>query len=299
MVIKLFDDNKKMKPLVSKIGWNILQLLKNEESYPLKIAKTLGIHEQKVYYHIKKLYEAGIISIAREEDIKGASAKFYAPTSQAYGLSLDKSRNEISAKILSFFNEFNKNGFSGKIIVGSPEPHGPLKAWAKDAHYSAMLSFFLGNHLIAVNPADSISLDADIKLKENYSGNFILIGGPGVNMLTYDFNEHFPARFMADFVGEAPSANFGKGFKSSKTGKEYSMPQIGVIQKIKNPHDEKSSIIVFAGVGKPGTYSAIYSFISNPIEILKDYDEKKDFCRIVEGNDLNGDGKIDSFEVIE
>ncbi|MFA5333808.1 MAG: helix-turn-helix domain-containing protein [Candidatus Nanoarchaeia archaeon] len=298
MVMKLFNNNKQMLPLVSATGWKILLFLDKEPSYSLKIAKALGIHEQKIYYHINKLFKAGIISIVKEEKIKGAKAKFYSPTANIYGLSLNLKDNEINSKLLEFFNEFNQKGFSGEIVVGSPEPHGILKTWAKDAYYSAMLSFFLGNYL-AFNTPDSIVLDTDVKLKSDYSNNFILIGGPGVNVITFEFNEQFIVKFQTDFVGEAPSANFGKGFKSKKTGKEYTSSSIGVIQKIKNPNNPKKAIIVFAGVGKLGTYSAIYSLITSPQEILKDYSKDSDFYRIVQGNDLNGDGKIDSFEVLE
>jgi DNA-binding Lrp family transcriptional regulator len=298
MVVKLFSDNKNLMPLVSEIGWKILTLLDKEPSYSLKIAKNLGLHEQKVYYHINQLFKAGIITIVKEEKIKGASAKFYAPTANVYGLSLNPKENTINSLVLEFFKEFNLKGFGGKIIVGSPEPHGILKTWAKDAHYASMLSFFIGNYLPFNNP-DSIMLDTEAKLKSDYSDNFILVGGPGVNVITLEFNELLPVKFQTDFVGEAPSANFGKGFKSIKSGKEYTESSIGAIQKIKNPNNPKKSIIVFAGVGKLGTYSAIYSLISSPAEVLKDYSAKNDFFRVVKGNDLNGDGKIDSFEVLE
>jgi len=298
MVIKLFSDNRNLMPLVSKIGWRILLFLDKEPSYSLKVAKSLGIHEQKVYYHINKLFKAGIISIAKEEKIKGANAKFYSPTANIYGLSLNSKENAANSAVLDFFNEFNSSGFSGKIIVGSPEPHGPLKTWAKDSHYSSMLSFFLGNYINFSSP-DSILLDSEAKLKSDYSDNFILIGGPGVNVLTFEFNEHLPVKFQTDFLGQAPSANFGKGFKSKKTGKEYTASSIGVIQKIQNPKNPKKAIIVFAGVGKLGTYSAIYSFITSPEKVLKDYSKDSEFSRIVQGNDIDGDGKIDSFEVLE
>jgi DNA-binding transcriptional ArsR family regulator len=299
MVIKLFSDNREIMPLVSAIGWKILLFLDKEPSYSLKIAKSLGIHEQKVYYHINKLLKAGIIALSKEEKIKGANAKYYAPTADVYGLSLNANENNKNSKIHDFFKEFNINGFSGKIIVGSPEPHGLLKTWAKDSYYSAMLSFFLGNYISFASP-DSIGIDTEIKLKSEYSeDNFILIGGPGVNVITLEFNKYFPAKFQTEFLGEAPSANFGKGFKSNKTGKEYTDSSVGVIQKIRNPNNPKKSVIVFAGVGKLGTYSAIYSLITSPQEILKDYSGDDDFCRIVQGNDLDGDGRIDSFEVLE
>ena len=44
-----------------------------------------------------------------------------------------------------FFKEFIDNGiFDGKIVVGSPQPHGPFKTSARDGHYAAHLALFLG-----------------------------------------------------------------------------------------------------------------------------------------------------------
>ena len=53
--IVVFDDPERLKAVLSKLSWRILQLLSEKEMYPMEVAKKLGVHEQKVYYHIRKL----------------------------------------------------------------------------------------------------------------------------------------------------------------------------------------------------------------------------------------------------
>ncbi|MBN1923407.1 MAG: helix-turn-helix domain-containing protein [Nanoarchaeota archaeon] len=301
---EVFEKPSSIKPLVSELAWNILLSIKDEPLYPLQIAKKLNVHEQKVYYHINNLVKAGLVKVVKEEDIKGASAKFYSPVSPVFAVDLGfgkspaKNNGVASSKTIDFFKEFNKDNFNGYIIVGSPEAHGPLKTWANDGHYSNYLAFFLGN-FIKFSHDSFIELDIDVKARNKFDDNFILIGGPGVNVITYEFNNYLPVKFDTQFIGEAPSANFGKGFISSKTKKVYTNPAIGVIEKIENPNDKNKTVILLAGVSKRGTLSALLALTREPDKILKDYTPGKPFARVVEGFDLSGDGKIDNFEVKE
>lgn len=295
---------KLLKSLSSPLAWKILQELKSEPLYPLQIAKKLNIHEQKVYYHISNLFKAGIIKIVKEKDIRGAVAKFYSPSFPAFAVSLDYGKKLINDKlfvnnnVLNFFKEFNKDAFTGYIVVGSPEPHGPLNSWAKDGHYANIVSMFLGN-FIKFSKSQFIDLDININAKEKWNKNFILIGGPGVNVITFKFNEDFISKFDTKFIGEAPSASLGRGLTSSKTKKLYTEPTIGVIQKIVNPLDNTKSIILLAGNSKRGTLAAIIALTQKNDELLKDYEMDKPFCKIVKGFDLSGDGIIDSVEILE
>jgi predicted transcriptional regulator len=301
----VFNNPKNIKPLVSELAWKILNTMKEEPLYPLQIAKKLEVHEQKVYYHINNLVKAGLIRVVKEQDIKGANAKFYSPVAfvfsvdLGFGKSIVQTSNVTNSKCLDFFKEYNKNGFfNGLIVVGSPEAHGPLQSWARDGHYSNFVSFFLGN-FIKFSNEQFVDLDIKINAKEKFDENFILIGGPGVNVITFKFNKHLPVKFETEFVGEAPTASFGRGFVSTKTKKEYTNANIGVIQKIPNPFDKSKSIIVLAGITKRGTISAILALTRENSKVLKDYDKDKSFSRVVEGHDLSGDGVIDSIEVLE
>ncbi|MDI6904717.1 MAG: helix-turn-helix domain-containing protein, partial [Candidatus Bathyarchaeia archaeon] len=75
--IAIVKDPQKLKMILNRLSWKILVMLSEREMYPLEIAKKLGIHEQKVYYHIRKLARAGVITVTREEKKKGAIAKYY------------------------------------------------------------------------------------------------------------------------------------------------------------------------------------------------------------------------------
>src|SRR4030067_873445 len=97
---------------------------------------------------------------------------------------------EIARKLV-----INENGAcEGKIVVGSPTPHGPFKTSARDGHYAAHLTFFLGQ--FAKMPTEfAIKLDVDVTAEKEEKNNLILVGGPGTNLLTQEINEYLPVRF--------------------------------------------------------------------------------------------------------
>ena len=121
-------DSQKLKMILDKLSWKILLLLAEKEMYPLEVARQLGIHEQKVYYHIRKLAKAGAITIAKEEKRKGATAKYYKPVSPAFGIEFPPGYKTMqtpsliaaSEQIQNFFAEFIDD-FNGSfmVLVGS------------------------------------------------------------------------------------------------------------------------------------------------------------------------------------
>jgi len=145
--ICIMKDSQKLKMIAGKLSWKILKMLSEKEMYPLEIARQLGMHEQKVYYHIRKLANAGAIKVERQEKKKGALAKYYKTVSPAFGIEFPQgykimqrpSLLNLNAQVQEFFKEFIlENGhFDGKIVVGSPTPHGPFKTSARDGHYAA------------------------------------------------------------------------------------------------------------------------------------------------------------------
>ena len=86
--IAVFKDPEKLKSILNKLSWKILQLLSEQEMYPMEIARKLRLHEQKVYYHIRKLVKASVIEVVREEETKGAVAKYYKAVFPAMGIEL-------------------------------------------------------------------------------------------------------------------------------------------------------------------------------------------------------------------
>jgi DNA-binding transcriptional ArsR family regulator len=303
--ILIIKDPQKLKMMLSRLSWKILVLLSEGEMYPMEIAKKLGIHEQKVYYHIRKLVKAGAIVVTREEEKKGATAKYYKVVSPAFGIELPLGYRTIrrlsllsmDEQLQEFFKELMKKDgtFEGKIVVGSPTPHGPFKTSARDGHYASYLTFFLGQ--FAKMPEEfAIKLDVDVKAEKEEKGNLILVGGPGTNLLTQEVNEYLPIRF--NMQSSEQGFLFG-GLVSRKTSHVYTADTVGLIAKIVNPWDNTKRIIVLAGNKAVGTKACVLALANFWKKTLKGYHGEDAFAAAIQGFDLDGDGKVDSIEVLE
>jgi DNA-binding transcriptional ArsR family regulator len=302
--IAIFDNPEKLKKALNKLTWKILTMLSEKDMYPMEVAKKLGIHEQIVYYHIRKLAKTGAIKLVKKEDKKGAVAKYYRATFPAFGVELPFGGERVTkplptvldANLRRFLTPIlSENGvFDGKIVVGSPEPHGPFKTIARDGHYAAYLTFFLGG--FARFPDEFvIKLDVDVKAEKEEGSNLILVGGPGTNLLTQEINDHLPIRFNM-----TPSKHgflFG-GLFSQKTKNVYTDDNVGLIAKIRNPWNNGKSVIVLAGNKAVGTKACVIGLAKFWKQVLENYDEEP-FATVIKGFDLDGDGKIDSVEVLE
>jgi hypothetical protein len=264
------------------------------------------MHEQKVYYHIRKLERTGAIVVVREEKRKGATAKYFKTVSPAFGVEFPNgyrimqrpSLVSVNGQIQGFFQEFiNKNGsFDGKIVVGCPAPHGPFKTSARDGHYAAHLAFFLGQFV--KNPEEfAIKLDTDVKAEKEEKNNLILVGGPGTNLLTQEINEYLPVRFI---MQSSENGFLLGGMVSQRTSRVYTADHAGLVAKIANPWDSSKRIIVVAGNKAVGTKACVLALTNFWSKTLHKYRRGDDaFAAVVQGFDLDGDGKVDSIEVSE
>jgi DNA-binding transcriptional ArsR family regulator len=291
-------------------SWKILTTLSEKEMYPLEIARHLNIHEQKVYYHIRKMEKTGAITIQREENKKGAIAKYYKTTAQAFGIELPTNNQHTQPTqniycynpntpetLQKFFQEFlNKNILDGKIVVGSPQPHGPFKTSSRDGHYAAHLTLFMGQ-FTKIPEEFAVKLDVDVKAEKEEKNSLILVGGPGTNLLTQEINDYLPIKFIMH-----PSEQgylFG-GLTSEKTGRNYTSDSAGLIAKITNPWNKNKHIIVIAGNKAVGTKACVLALTNFWEKTLQHFDENKDaFAVVIQGFDLDGDGKVDAIEVYE
>ena len=303
--IAVFDNPERLKAALNKLSWRILQLLSEQEMYPMEVAKKLEVHEQKVYYHIRKLARVGIVKVVKEEEKKGAVAKYYKASFPALGVELpfgyQKIKNvlvpSIDEKMKQFLSSFLKEDgtFDGKIIVGSPDPHGPFKARARDGHYAAYLTLFLGQFVDL--PEDfPIKLDVDVKAEKEESNNLISVGGPGTNLITQEANEFLPIRF--NMMPSKHGFLLG-GLVSEKTKNVYTADNIGVIARIPNPWNKEKRIIVLAGNKAVGTKACVLALAKFWKEALKNFSDEEKFAAVIQGFDLDGDGKVDSIEVLE
>lgn len=302
---KVFQDVKRLKPLLNENCWQIVGLLSKQAMYPAEIAKKLNLHEQKVYYYIKQLKNAGLIEVVKTEELHGALAKYYAANFKSLALvpSLDnlKSNKEfsfsarskgLSPELEEFLAPFIGQGkFNAKIVLGSPDPHGQFKARARDNHLAVELAAFFGS-LCSQLDFPLIYLDTMIASLKEENSNLILVGGPITNRLTQEVNDLLPIKFVP----------FGGHFKvkSEASGQEYTDDAIGVIQKIPHPNFKNKFILLVAGNRNAGTKAAITALAKHVHDIIKPNLFNKSFqAKVVEGADLDGDGQIDEVEIKE
>ena len=293
--IKIFESPENISRASSKMAWKILKMLNEKPMYPNELAKKLKIHEQKIYYHINKMLEAGLIEIIREESRHGASCKFFAPSASAFGFELPGGESEIkfgkietNTLLKDFLYEFIKDGtFNGSIIVGSPAQHGPFLTSSRDGHYTGQLGLFLGNFCSTGNRF-VVKLDTELRAEESHQRNMIILGGPLANMVCSDLNEKLKIKF-----------NWDKSWEIVSNKGSYSEDVHGLIAKIDNPWDPEKKIILLSGIKYEGTKSCILGLTQQYKKVLKDYRKNKDFYRVIKGLDKDGDGKVDDIKVLE
>jgi len=286
---------KQIKSMGSDLAQRILFSLAEKQGYPKELAKRLKVHEQKVYYHIRKLEKAGVIEIARTTTVQGAKTNFYTLVDPAFVIKFKNFEtmqkiSELEEQPASFLEPFIDNGLlNATIIVGSPDPHGPEKARSRDGYYGIDFALFLGTFLNYV-PSLHVKLDTETRT-EDLQGNLILIGGPVVNTITEKINHKLPIKF---------DRKNNWAIYSSISGKTYHSDEMGVIEKIKNPFNPKKEILLIAGKRYAGTKAVVTCFIKHFKETIEGnkFDSKVP-AKIIEGIDLDSDGQVDDAEIIE
>jgi len=292
--IFLADNPQSLRPVVNPLGWQILLALSKQPKYPAQVARDLKVYRQKIYYYIRLLKKEGLISVVEEKSVEGGAAKFYKPSYAAIGMELPFGEEtslrprRLDSAVRDFLHPFVEDSrLCSKIVVGSPEPHGPNRATARDGHYAAHLGIFLGG--ICQVPKDfAVKLDVDVKTEKEEKNNLILVGGPGTNLLTADVNPYLPIRF--------DERNYWAGLRD-RGGGVYNTDRDGVVAKIKNPFDPTKRIIVLAGIRHIGTKSAVLALTNFSQIVLKGYKGEDEWAVAIRGFDLDGDGKVDSVEL--
>ena len=256
-------------------------LSRDETLYAKNIAKILNLTEQKVHYHLVKLRDAGLLVPIGVKSIKRGRAKLFTPIANQFVLSLAKHgvapKETAFNRIISGY--FCKNGeFSGKIIVGSAEPHGRYDAISRDGFLIGELCWYLGNHIsskIGFVP-NYVSTDVIYEKIFGMKGtNLILIGGPITNTLTAHFNPALKSKFDIYF-----SEN-----RIRCKNKDYSHPAHGLVALFQNPEASDLWILVLAGVRSLGTQAAIYAIITDCYEMFGNGTE---FATILQGKSQDG-----------
>jgi len=286
---------KQIKAASSPLAKRILDELAKEPQHPRALAKLFRVHEQKIYYHIRKLEKARLIEIIRKQEFQGTTANIYSLTSPAFVLAFkefSQTHKSIDGKSKSqeFFEPIIDNGeLNGVIVVGSPDPHGPEMARSRDGYYGIDLALFLGTFLSNITEL-SVRLDTEVR-KEDLEKNLILLGGPVVNIVTSKINDKLPLRF---------NANKNWAIESDISNKTYHEDSAGIIVKVKNPFNLKKWVLVVAGKRYSGTRAVMIAFLKRFDELVTGNKKNpKIHARVVEGLDRDADGIVDDVEFVE
>ncbi len=292
----LLVDTKHLGIFSNELAVQIINELAKRPLCAMDIAKNLKQNEQKIYYHLRKMKEAGIIKLNGTEQRYGMTAKLFELISPVISTKLYDEGHEIKntkitdPSVKKFLTPFITDGeFNGKIIMGAPLPHGKHGATARDGIHVIDLCLFLGKF---TNGAKAQNYKADTEIKEkDLKDNLILIGSPKINTITERISEELPIYFDVE-----------KNWliKSKLTGNSYDYEDDAVIIKLKNPFDKKKELIVLAGRRSRGLRSAIIAFTQFPHEIAKgNVENNKIIAKVVRGIDKKGDGIIDTVTFLE
>lgn len=276
----------------SELALKILEELSKKPQCAMDVARKLKQHEQKIYYHLRRLQEAGIVKLERTEERVGALAKIFSVPHPYLTVKLFEGEHleeiKTRAKEIEFFQPFIKNGkLDATIVVGSPDPHGKYGVQASDGYAAIDFALFLGTLLKNAEP--NYKLDTHLR-DEDLKQNLILIGGPKANILIDKINNKLPIYF--DSKNEF-------NMVSTFTKTTYDSDEVGIVIKMQNPFAKDKHILVISGKRFKGTRAGILA-VTN---YLKKLDEGNKFnsgvARVVRGIDRDSDGRIDDVEFLE
>lgn len=292
----LIVEPKCLSVLNSSLAVKIVKELTKENGCALDIARSLQEDEQKVYYYLRKLEEAGIVNMARTERRHGMTAKIFEVKAPVVAAKLDGEGHLITdlalkdVNILNFFQPFIKDGLlDSKIIIGDPNEHGRFDAKSKEGSYGTDFALFLGS---LVNKLDFPHYFIDTEISESdLKGNLILLGNARTNTVVDKIKDAMPI----EFLDEGHSS-----FESSHTNKIYKDPRTGFIIKMRNPFNEEKHVMIIGGIRTRGTRASVIA-LTQHIDLLckNNGNGNHQYVRVVKGLDKEGRGFIDSAEILE
>ncbi len=290
---------KKLNIFNSDLSLKIVSELVKKPGCAMDLARRLGEHEQKIYYHLRKMEKVGIIRITEVEKRYGMNANIYSMVSPVIAAKLYEDGHSLasgkkagplaSTEMLEFLHPFVKDGkLDARIIVGDPNEHGRFDAKSKEGTYVNDLGIFLGSF---VNNFSFPYFTPDTEIRESDLGkNLILIGNVRTNVIIDRIKDHLPIEF----------GDKGHYFRSLKTKTTHKDPRTGYIIKMKNPMNPKSHVLVIGGIRTRGARAAVIALTQNLKRLFDKNDANNgELVRIIKGLDKEGRGVIDSFEIKE
>lgn len=268
----------------------ILRRLARRPMYAAELAREMRMEGQALHYHLKLLQKAGLLKLTEYEERRGGMARKYTARSESLALVL----HETGWKPLApagrpappLFRPFIEHqAFHGKFVVGSPDPHGPYRA--RGSEFALFeLTMLLGSFATFSFPL--YILDTQIQEADKRQ-NLVVAGGPKVNMLTAELNSWLPIRFDA------------RTFElySSFSKKHYS-GNIGVVELVGNPFARGKKVLFIGGLNHHGTRAAVLAILKKMKGLEQgNAHSPRIMAKVVEGFDENGDGTVDTVEILE
>ena len=292
----ILDNPKAFSSLNSKLAFKIMKSLADTPASAIDISRKLKIHEQKVYYHIRKLERAGIIYTIANEKRHGMIAKIFSVVSPVISAKLydkgvefkDTVNLKLPDNVLKFFSPFINSGkFESTIVVGDPLPHGEYSEGARDSPFITDFFLFLGTLVTEVNHPTFL-LDVETTEKQ-LKGNLIIIGNPRTNTVVERFLDSMPIKF--DLTKEIVKSQISKN--------EYKSPFIGYITKFSNPFNENKKVLLIGGLRSRGTRAASVAITKHFSKTFLNLTNGDNVLRIVEGVDRDSDKIIDDIKILE
>lgn len=294
--VSVAEDPSRFFPAATGMGNRILKLLSKGPTYPSAIARELGVYHQTIYYHMRKLERAGLVKRVGREVVRGGRADLYALAVGGFAVEFPVEGEpfrgappaSLSPQLRAFVREFISEGtFDGWVVVGSPEPHGPNRTQGRDGHYAVQLGFALGQY-VGIPKAFPVKLDVDLRNEKMEKANLIIVGGPRTNIVAAEINSRLPIKFAEESFW---------GAIVDEAGTKYLSEREALVAKVRNPWSRDHHCIVAAGLTGPGTKAAIIGMTNFADQVLGGY-SGGDFAVVLRGTDLDGDGKVDSVEVL-
>jgi len=277
------SDNPKLFRVISHpLRIKILESLSKRDKYPLEIAKQLQLNEQTVYYHMRILEKFGLVKKGKAPYI--GLPEFFSLKRNAFAFVpsyVQEEKHEINIyeyleipRVLEgFYTPHHK--IDCKIVVGDSRPHGHLKKFDTLGHLTGDIAALLGKY---GEPHSKLTY-TDLEIK-NKKENFIIVGGPHVNLLQTEVNKFLPIRFNET----------GSKLISTLSETEYSSAEDALVCKIRNPFDKTKHILVVAGISSPGMKAGIFVFTHHLDRINKGNKFDDDIiAKVVRGIEKNGE----------
>lgn len=292
----VLEDPKVFSVFNSKLAMKIVKALAESPAPAIDVARKLKVHEQKIYYHMRRLEKAGIIYTISNERRHGMIAKIYTVVSPVIASKLfDKGvdvketiTTSTSKVVLEFFKPFIEDGkLNGKIILGDPSPHGAYNIGGMESAHIVDLTLFLGKFM---NTFDypNYKLDTEVK-NQDLKNNLILIGNNATNSIIDKVNSSSPVYFD----------NQKHTIVSKKTGNIYKDDRCGIISKFDNPFSKNKKILIIGGLRTRGIRAAVISLFKLVSNDFLNVKNTENLHYVVQGLDKDSDMVIDDSVILE